>query len=82
MFHAASSPIPSPRPPRPGRDAFFDNAKYLAIVLVAVAHSWEPLKGDSRTLQAAYMFVYAFHAGCSSSSPGSSPAASTAAPTG
>ncbi|MEU3288466.1 acyltransferase family protein [Streptomyces longwoodensis] len=61
MFHAASSPIPSPRPPRPGRDAFFDNAKYLAIVLVAVAHSWEPLKGDSRTLQAAYMFVYAFH---------------------
>ncbi|MFJ3493206.1 acyltransferase family protein [Streptomyces sp. NPDC086091] len=43
------------------RDAFFDNAKYLAIVLVAVAHSWEPLKGGSRVLQAAYMFVYAFH---------------------
>ncbi|MFI2432180.1 acyltransferase family protein [Streptomyces sp. NPDC018693] len=43
------------------RDAFFDNAKYLAIVLVAVAHSWEPLKGDSRTLQAAYLVVYAFH---------------------
>ncbi|MBZ9641037.1 acyltransferase family protein [Streptomyces sp. PSKA30] len=43
------------------RDAFFDNAKYLAIVLVAVAHAWEPLKGDSRTLEAAYMVVYAFH---------------------
>ncbi|WP_432158604.1 acyltransferase family protein [Streptomyces sp. bgisy153] len=43
------------------RDAFFDNAKYLAIVLVAVAHSWEPLKGDSRALQAAYLVVYAFH---------------------
>lgn len=43
------------------RDVFFDNAKYLAIVLVAVAHSWEPLKDDSRSLQAAYMFVYAFH---------------------
>ncbi|MFB7337473.1 acyltransferase family protein [Streptomyces adustus] len=43
------------------RDSFFDNAKYLAIVLVAVAHSWEPLKGDSRILQGAYMVVYAFH---------------------
>ncbi|MGW2618732.1 acyltransferase family protein [Streptomyces sp. NPDC001500] len=49
--------------PRPGvqRDAFFDNAKYLAIVLVALGHSWEPLKGDSRVLQAAYMLVYTFH---------------------
>ncbi|MFD7879366.1 acyltransferase family protein [Streptomyces sp. NPDC059766] len=43
------------------RDSFFDNAKYLAIVLVAVAHSWEPLKGDSRILQGVYMVVYAFH---------------------
>ncbi|MCX4762159.1 acyltransferase family protein [Streptomyces sp. NBC_01275] len=47
--------------PAKQRDAFFDNAKYLAIVLVAVAHSWEPLKGDSRVLQAAYLLVYAFH---------------------
>ncbi|MGW2819657.1 acyltransferase family protein [Streptomyces sp. NPDC001443] len=47
------------RPKR--RDSFFDNAKYLAIVLVAVGHSWEPLKGDSRILQGAYMVVYAFH---------------------
>ncbi|MCF4138322.1 acyltransferase family protein [Streptomyces sp. Tue 6430] len=75
MFHAASSLVPSPSstpnekdqhrssPDRRSkqRDAFFDNAKYLAIVLVAVGHSWEPLKGDSRVLQAAYQFVYAFH---------------------
>ncbi|MFI6933105.1 acyltransferase family protein [Streptomyces sp. NPDC050287] len=48
---------------RPGkqRDAFFDNAKYLAIVLVAVAHSWEPVKGDSRILQSFYTVVYTFH---------------------
>ncbi|MBG0855267.1 acyltransferase family protein [Streptomyces spinoverrucosus] len=43
------------------RDAFFDNAKYLAIVLVAVAHAWEPLKGDSRILEGVYRVVYAFH---------------------
>ncbi|MFI1695219.1 acyltransferase family protein [Streptomyces bobili] len=75
MFHAASSPLSSPNSsvsekdqhrPSPDRrskqrDAFFDNAKYLAIVLVAIGHSWEPLKGDSRVLQAAYQFVYAFH---------------------
>lgn len=59
---------PNPRGPveagrRSGkqRDAFFDNVKYVAIVLVAVAHAWEPLKGDSRALQALYLVVYAFH---------------------
>lgn len=43
------------------RDAFFDNAKYLAIVLVAVGHAWEPLRADSRAATALYMAVYAFH---------------------
>ncbi|WP_418346693.1 acyltransferase family protein [Streptomyces fodineus] len=43
------------------RDAFFDNAKYLAIVLVAMGHSWEPLKSDSRILQGVYDVVYTFH---------------------
>ncbi|ORT61769.1 acyltransferase family protein [Streptomyces sp. CB03238] len=46
---------------RPGRDAFFDNAKYLAIVLVAVAHAWEPVMDGSRATRALYMFVYTFH---------------------
>ncbi|WP_407697266.1 acyltransferase family protein [Streptomyces kebangsaanensis] len=60
--------MPSPRESgEPGgrsgkqRDAFFDNAKYMAIVLVAVGHAWAPLKGDSRVLQGLYMLVYAFH---------------------
>jgi fucose 4-O-acetylase-like acetyltransferase len=43
------------------RDAFFDNAKFLAIVLVAMGHSWEPLKGDSRILEGVYTVVYSFH---------------------
>ncbi|MFR0356086.1 acyltransferase family protein [Streptomyces sediminimaris] len=47
------------RPAR--RDAYFDNAKYLAIVLVAMGHAWEPLRDGSRTVTALYDFVYAFH---------------------
>ncbi|MFE0177744.1 acyltransferase family protein [Streptomyces sp. NPDC059002] len=52
--HAASKPAKQ-------RDAFFDNAKYLAIVLVAMAHSWEPLTDHSRAAEALYMTVYTFH---------------------
>ncbi len=66
--------VPRPRTPmstqerqtkadRPGkqRDAFFDNAKYLAIAFVAMGHAWEPLKGDSRTVETLYTIVYTFH---------------------
>ncbi|MFB4424519.1 acyltransferase family protein [Streptomyces sp. QL37] len=50
-------------PPAPAkrRDAYFDNVKYLAIVLVAVAHAWEPVMDGSRTARALYMVVYTFH---------------------
>lgn len=64
----------APAPPAPGekstprstaqsstRDAYFDNAKYLAIVLVAVAHAWEPVMEGSRVSRALYMLVYTFH---------------------
>ncbi|QKW06467.1 acyltransferase family protein [Streptomyces sp. NA04227] len=44
-----------------GRDSFFDNAKYLAIVFVAMGHSWEPLTDGSRAAEALYMLVYTFH---------------------
>ncbi|MGW7253757.1 acyltransferase family protein [Streptomyces sp. NPDC054834] len=56
-------PAPHPAPVRvaPERDAFFDNAKYLAIVLVAMGHAWEPLRSGSRAVTALYMVVYAFH---------------------
>ncbi|MFB7913417.1 acyltransferase family protein [Streptomyces sp. NPDC056061] len=43
------------------RDAYFDNAKYLAIVLVAMAHAWEPVMEGSRTTRALYMVAYTFH---------------------
>ncbi|MFI7007482.1 acyltransferase family protein [Streptomyces sp. NPDC050145] len=54
---AASPAAPAPKQ----RDAFFDNAKYLAIVFVAMGHSWEPLTDGSRAAEALYMVVYTFH---------------------
>ncbi|WP_326843941.1 acyltransferase family protein [Streptomyces sp. NBC_01558] len=55
----------SPSAPAPTaakrREPFFDNAKYLAIVLVALGHAWEPLRGDSRAAAALYITVYTFH---------------------
>jgi len=47
--------------PAKQRDAFFDNAKYLTIVLVAAGHAWEPLRDGSRAAAALYMLVYTFH---------------------
>ncbi|KUL57597.1 acyltransferase family protein [Streptomyces sp. NRRL S-1521] len=60
---AAGAPERGTGGTRPGkqRDAFFDNAKYLAIVLVAMGHAWEPLRADSRAAAALYITVYAFH---------------------
>ncbi|MFD7442127.1 acyltransferase family protein [Streptomyces sp. NPDC059909] len=65
---APAAPEPAARPaepsaaPRSGRrDPYFDNAKYLAIVLVAVAHAWEPVMDGSRATRALYMLVYTFH---------------------
>ncbi|MFE7860463.1 acyltransferase family protein [Streptomyces sp. NPDC057403] len=58
---AAGSPLGVREPRAKQRDAYFDNAKYLAIVLVAIGHAWEPLRDDSRVVSALYNFVYAFH---------------------
>ncbi|MEW2398760.1 acyltransferase family protein [Streptomyces sp. NPDC046862] len=72
---SAGTPSPHPQPPAgearvpaqetraadKRRDAFFDNAKYLAIVFVAMGHAWEPLRGDSRAAAALYIAVYTFH---------------------
>ncbi|MFE7430250.1 acyltransferase family protein [Streptomyces sp. NPDC057545] len=47
--------------PAKKRDPYFDNVKYLAIVLVAMAHAWEPVMEGSRTARALYMVAYTFH---------------------
>ncbi|MGW3571144.1 acyltransferase family protein [Streptomyces sp. NPDC000941] len=62
-----TQPPPAAAPPREGgapsrvRDPYFDNAKYLTIVLVACGHAWEPLTYGSRSVTAVYLTVYAFH---------------------
>ncbi|WP_394430458.1 acyltransferase family protein [Streptomyces sp. SGAir0957] len=57
----APAPAAAGSKPRASRDSYFDNAKYLAIVLVAMGHAWEPLRDGSRAASALYMVVYAFH---------------------
>ncbi|MFE9400869.1 acyltransferase family protein [Streptomyces sp. NPDC006530] len=44
------------------RSPFFDNAKFLLIVLVALGHSWEQvITSHTPTLRAVHNLVYAFH---------------------
>ncbi|MFB7087272.1 acyltransferase family protein [Streptomyces sp. NPDC056296] len=43
------------------RDAFFDNAKYLAIVLVGVGHAWGQILDGNRTVETLYRVLYTFH---------------------
>lgn len=42
------------------RDSFFDNVKFLTIVLVVVGHTWAQLD-VSKVESAGYLVVYAFH---------------------
>jgi fucose 4-O-acetylase-like acetyltransferase len=63
----AATPVAAPqdavieqRPARRPRDPFFDNAKFMAIVLVVAGHSIVGLR-DVRLAHAAYLFVYTFH---------------------
>ncbi|MEE1928379.1 acyltransferase family protein [Streptomyces sp. TRM 70351] len=51
----------APRGREKHRDPFFDNAKYLAIVLVGLGHAIGPLSQGSRPVEAVYFFIYAFH---------------------
>ncbi|MFH8972669.1 acyltransferase family protein [Streptomyces sp. NPDC017890] len=59
----SSRPARSGRRTQPGRqrDAFFDNAKYLAIVLVGVGHAWGQILDGNRTVETLYRVLYTFH---------------------
>ncbi|MEO3786648.1 acyltransferase family protein [Actinocorallia sp. B10E7] len=49
-----------PSAPR-ARDPFFDNAKFLAILLVVVGHTIVGLRSKVPVAEALYTFIYAFH---------------------
>ncbi|MDQ0387806.1 fucose 4-O-acetylase-like acetyltransferase [Streptomyces sp. DSM 42143] len=57
------TPSPPDQQTQPGRqrDAFFDNAKYLAIVLVGVGHAWGQILDGNRTVETLYRVLYTFH---------------------
>ncbi|GHE76428.1 membrane protein [Streptomyces longispororuber] len=46
---------------RDPREAYFDNAKFLLIVLVALGHAWEQIVADTHALRAVHTVVYGFH---------------------
>ncbi|MGI5165011.1 acyltransferase family protein [Spirillospora sp. CA-253888] len=50
----------APAPPRKERDPFFDNAKFLAILLVVVGHSLAN-KMNVPLAKGLYIFIYMFH---------------------
>jgi fucose 4-O-acetylase-like acetyltransferase len=51
----------APRSAATSRDPFFDNAKFLLIVLVVLGHNWLPTIQDVPVAKAAYVLVYTFH---------------------
>lgn len=59
ILGAASASTDAPPAVKP-RDPVLDNAKFAAILLVVVGHAWTDLR-DVWPVEAAYMFVYAFH---------------------
>ncbi|MCU1677202.1 MAG: rane protein [Frankiales bacterium] len=47
--------------PRTERDPFFDNARYLAILLVVMGHTWTAIRSGHPVVFASYTLVYLFH---------------------
>ncbi len=47
-----------------GRDYFFDNAKFILILLVVLAHAISPLKTDARKVKTLWTVINAMHMPC------------------
>jgi fucose 4-O-acetylase-like acetyltransferase len=58
---APAAPAAPVSPPRSrGRDPYYDNVKFLAVVLVVLGHAWYSL-GHTRLVDVSHVFVYTFH---------------------
>ncbi len=44
-----------------GRNYYFDNARFILIILVVFGHLLSPFRGDSQFLMTTYNFIYSFH---------------------
>jgi fucose 4-O-acetylase-like acetyltransferase len=58
---ATRGTVAAPGSAAASRDPFFDNAKFLLIVLVVLGHNWFPTIQDAPLAKAAYVLVYTFH---------------------
>ena len=47
-----------------GREYFFDNAKFLLILLVVLAHAIAPMKSDHDSAKAIWTLINSFHMSC------------------
>lgn len=47
-----------------GREYFFDNAKFLLILLVVLAHAIAPMKSDHESAKALWALINSFHMAC------------------
>lgn len=47
-----------------GREYFFDNAKFLLILLVVLAHSIAPMKSDHDSAKGIWVLINSFHMAC------------------
>lgn len=56
-----AAPPPAPATREKPRDTYFDNAKFLAIILVVVGHVIAPLNSSVDEARNFYLFLYAFH---------------------
>jgi fucose 4-O-acetylase-like acetyltransferase len=54
------APPAAPQARARARDPYYDNVKFLAVVLVVLGHAWYPLHG-SRIADVAHVFIYIFH---------------------
>ncbi|GGA43916.1 putative membrane-bound acyltransferase YkrP [Kroppenstedtia guangzhouensis] len=43
------------------RDYYFDNIKFVLIILVVIGHTYRPLIDESSILKAIYLAIYSFH---------------------
>jgi fucose 4-O-acetylase-like acetyltransferase len=61
MSKADNEVLPQQQNKPKQRDYFFDNVKFLLILLVVIGHAYRPLIDESSAVKAVYLTIYTFH---------------------